>query len=240
MGSPRRREEVLHGDFQGVRHAHERMQGQVSASFDLRDPLERGSEAHTELLLGHALAPPQLGDTPADGLANALGIERTHQVTLASGPPRINKVIPLVYGDADVRYKVQATRGIMALTRRVCILLVDDDGALRRMTRRALAHDFDIVDVADGDEAIRALQEQTFDAVVTDLEMPNVDGAGVVAWLELHQPALAKRVVVTTGGASGATRQAWLDRWGGELLLKPYSIADLSHAILRAAGKGEP
>ena len=120
--------------------------------------------------------------------------------------------------------------------KRLSILLIDDDAGVRRAAKRALLHEFDVLDVADGAEAIQALRSGRFDAVVTDLVMPNVDGAGVVAWLERYQPALVERVVIMTGGASTATRQAWLDAWKGELVAKPCSAKDLARAIRRVAG----
>ncbi len=238
-GALRRLEKIPEWHLQRVGDPNERMQRHVAAALELRDPLKRGAEQDAELLLRHLPLFSQLGDPPADAATNAVGIEGAHIATLPFVRAGINKVIPLVIRTGSVQSYVDVSREIMTARERIRILLIDDDAAVRRSVRRALADQFEVVEAVDGVDAIRLLRQQRFDVVVSDLEMPNVDGAGVVAWLERHQPALAKRVLVVTGGPRDPARQAWLDSFDEErVLLKPCSAKELSDAIGRLTRRG--
>lgn len=57
------------------------------------------------------------------------------------------------------------------------ILVVDDDGGLRHTIAEALAqHDFDVLQAADGLEALALLEQQRCDFVMLDVNMPHLDG----------------------------------------------------------------
>lgn len=99
----RRLEQLLERRLQRVRNPHERMQRHVAPAFDLGDPLKRRAEKNAELFLRQSLLLPDLGDSPANGAANSVGIERAHPATLPSLAPSINKVIALVSEEADVQ-----------------------------------------------------------------------------------------------------------------------------------------
>ncbi len=60
---------------------------------------------------------------------------------------------------------------------RKTLLIVDDSLIARRMVRFALhGIDYTILEAADGTEAVRILYSQTVDLMVTDLNMPNMNG----------------------------------------------------------------
>jgi len=223
----RRFEKRIEPDAKRVGHAHEGVHGHVPAALDLRDPLKRRPEKHAELLLRHPFFFAQLRDATADSSANSLGIDGSHAPTLPFAHPRINKVIALVSQEPTVFVDVHAFSEIMRLR----ILLIDDDEAMRRSVRRALDVEMDIADAPNGAAAIALLRRESFDAVVTDLEMPDGDGRSVVEWLERYQPALAKRVIIVTGGARDEKKRVWLDAWAGSVLRKPFSANELAHVI---------
>ncbi len=57
------------------------------------------------------------------------------------------------------------------------ILHADDSPSVRRWVAEQLADDeLKVVSVADGDLALQAMQQNSFDLLLTDLEMPNLDG----------------------------------------------------------------
>lgn len=66
---------------------------------------------------------------------------------------------------------------------RLRILFVDDDPAILRALRRALTPDtgrWDMTFVVGGASGLAALDAQPFDVLVTDLEMPDIDGRVLV------------------------------------------------------------
>lgn len=121
------------------------------------------------------------------------------------------------------------------------VLLVDDDDLLRRTFARVLAVRFDVTEASDGRRAVELLGAETFDAVVTDLEMPFVGGDGVAAWLATNQPALAERLIVVTGGAKHVAQVEWLRTVEpGRLLRKPCAASDLVSAVEAVLRGGAP
>ena len=80
------------------------------------------------------------------------------------------------------------------------VLVVDDEPNLRRVLGAQLSRDgYEVHTVADGEAALRILQEQYVDVVITDLRMPRLDG------LELLRRALALEpelpvVIITAHG----------------------------------------
>jgi CheY-like chemotaxis protein len=126
----------------------------------------------------------------------------------------------------------------MTSSTRLTILIVDDDDALRRSLARALATSYDVVQAADGIEAVAILDKQTFDAIVTDLDMPRMGGDELVAWLATNQPDVALRVVVVTGGARRESQATWLNGFRGRVLVKPVEAAVVSAAVEAVARGG--
>jgi CheY-like chemotaxis protein len=87
------------------------------------------------------------------------------------------------------------------------VLLVDDDSTLVQVFARFLSrHGFSVRTCGGGAEAVEALYGGTFDVVVTDLEMPGMDGFALLAWIRQHQPGVS--VVVMSGcNAPGVGRR---------------------------------
>jgi DNA-binding NtrC family response regulator len=85
-------------------------------------------------------------------------------------------------------------------------LVVDDDpAAVNGMSYLLVDDGHTVAPFTCGAEAVEALSQDSFDAVVTDLEMPNVDGLAVVRAAREHQPH-ACLVVATARGP-----EKWVD-----------------------------
>ena len=75
----------------------------------------------------------------------------------------------------------------------VSILVVDDSSFNRLLLRRRLGElGYPGVTVAeDGIKALASMAEQDFDVVLLDLEMPNLDGIGVLERMRSFRPGVA-------------------------------------------------
>ena len=121
--------------------------------------------------------------------------------------------------------------GAATLTRLPHILCADDDPALRRALTRLLIHAGYKVTVAkDGLEAWEALQADRFDLLITDQEMPRLDGLGLAAKARLHGLSVP---VILMSGSLEAVGQAEGPRFAGALL-KPCSGNLLLKVVERA------
>lgn len=89
------------------------------------------------------------------------------------------------------------------------ILAVDDSAAMRRIigaTLQAAGHE--VVEACDGDEALSIARDSRVDLVLTDLNMPRLDGIGLVRALrELPAYAYTPLFVLTTESSVEHKRQ---------------------------------
>jgi CheY-like chemotaxis protein len=114
-----------------------------------------------------------------------------------------------------------------------CILLVDDDIDLLDTLVRLLRRQGYTCRVArSGDEAIRAVEAELPDVVVTDLRMPGVDGWAVARYARQQCPPVP--VIVMTAYTTSETYQNTRRMGGTTYLTKPFASADLMDAIWRA------
>jgi len=84
--------------------------------------------------------------------------------------------------------------------RRLRILYVDDDEAVRMASGRRLRRAFDVDLAGDVDEVEAAVRANEYDGFVTDLDMP-VNGVETIRRLSLVEPRLARRAVIFTAAA---------------------------------------
>jgi len=106
------------------------------------------------------------------------------------------------------------------------ILVVDDEPLIRQLNTEILLDAGYQVDVADdGAVAWEALQLYNYDLLVTDNDMPNVSGVGLLQ--KLHAAQLSVPVIMATGTWPHAElkQQPWLQIEAQ--LLKPYTMAEL-------------
>jgi two-component system chemotaxis sensor kinase CheA len=101
---------------------------------------------------------------------------------LASGEP-VGVLSPSILSQREYLRALPPTREPVAV-RRVRVLLVDDSLVTREMERRLLEDaGFDVSAAGDAEEALWLLAEESFDCVVTDIEMPRIDGFELTAQL---------------------------------------------------------
>ena len=89
------------------------------------------------------------------------------------------------------------------------ILAVDDSPSMREMVRIALTGaGFDVTQAADGEEALQIARQTSFDLVLSDVNMPRMDGISLIRALRAenayrHTPIL----MLTTEGSVDRKRQ---------------------------------
>jgi DNA-binding response OmpR family regulator len=110
------------------------------------------------------------------------------------------------------------------------ILIAEDDDALARFIRQGLeAENYSIEVVSDGEQARHAAMEQDFDLVILDLNLPTIDGIGVLRHLRLKKPSIP--VLVLTQRTRVEDRVECLDTGADDYLGKPFSFSELSARI---------
>jgi DNA-binding response OmpR family regulator len=113
------------------------------------------------------------------------------------------------------------------------ILLVDDDTPFREMLSAALCkRGHVVVSAKDGTEGLSLFAEMTFDLVITDIIMPDMEGIGMM--LEMRRKMPGQQVLAISGGGRIAA-ESFLEaarRLGARVVLeKPFNIAALLAAL---------
>jgi signal transduction histidine kinase/CheY-like chemotaxis protein len=113
------------------------------------------------------------------------------------------------------------------------ILLVDDDRSIARLCQRLLERaSFEVIACTDPMDAIRVLEAQKSDLLITDIRMPVMDGFELIRRCKQLQPSLP--VLVMTGFGSVDTAIQALYRGVDGLILKPFeNTSDLVRAVER-------
>jgi DNA-binding NarL/FixJ family response regulator len=110
-------------------------------------------------------------------------------------------------------------------------LLVDDDPSVLRGLWRMLKHsrpDFKINGASGAAQALEALSELSYDAVITDLQMPGGGGEAVLEALAKHYPETASIVHSSQLESLDTTRIRMLAH---AVLAKPASEAEIVEAV---------
>lgn len=117
------------------------------------------------------------------------------------------------------------------------LVVVDDDAGLREMLTAWLEHaGFAVTACADGRAALEALDGDTFDAVLSDIRMPGMEGLELLR--AVRDKDLDLPVVLLTGGPSLETAVEAL-AWGAlDYLIKPVRAERLLETMGRAVKLG--
>jgi nitrogen-specific signal transduction histidine kinase/CheY-like chemotaxis protein len=116
------------------------------------------------------------------------------------------------------------------------ILLVEDDDAVRLLTRQLLEHyGYRVEDAASAARAMEmyATADPPFRLLITDVSMPEMDGTELVRRLRRVDPGL--RVLLFTGYSEELSRHP-ADLQGVPVLAKPFSAEALAGAVREALG----
>jgi two-component system response regulator FlrC len=114
------------------------------------------------------------------------------------------------------------------------LLVVDDDEGLRSFLEAALTSEgHDVTVAVDGADALRRLDAAGFDAVITDLKMPGVDGMQVLQHVRAEHPGT--QVIVLTAHGSIETAVEAMRAGACDFLQKPVgSPRELRMVVARA------
>jgi PAS domain S-box-containing protein len=121
------------------------------------------------------------------------------------------------------------------------ILIVDDEPEISLTIAEALEPDGHSIDIAsNGREALSRIEVEdmpgrgtTYDLVISDLRMPDLDGPGLFAEVRRRWPDLACRFVFITGDTLSVPARGFLTETGVPVIEKPFTAAGLRETIAR-------
>ena len=112
------------------------------------------------------------------------------------------------------------------------VLVVDDEAEIADMMRTMLdVAGYEVATAESGAVALELLDTARFDFIISDLRMPDMDGAELWREVRARVPALAQRMLFVTGDALSTDAQRFLAETGCRSLDKPFTRAGLLAAV---------
>src|SRR5262245_59886949 len=170
------------------------------------------------------------------GLAVSLGIVESHSGSLTVDcPPEGGAVfqvlLPVQVADAQPHREPASLLTLLEpLGPR--LLIVDDEPEVGALLADTLRRDAGGIDVAaSGQEALQLMAEREYEAILTDLRMPEMDGPELYRQVEKRWPHRARLMIFITGDALSPTVQTFLAGTGQPYLEKPFVPAEVRKVV---------
>jgi DNA-binding NtrC family response regulator len=117
------------------------------------------------------------------------------------------------------------------------ILISEDKSSMRHLLRQVFEETgFEVVEAADGEEALARIREGALDLVITDVKMPKADGMTVLKECRAVLPRTPVIVMTAFGTIENAVETM---RYGAfDYIVKPFSISEIELKVQRAFEQG--
>ncbi len=173
------------------------------------------------------------------GLSFSYGVVETHGGTLrlvspADGGARFEIELPCVLRAPEVGAAEAATCRTEAEASGRSILVVDDEPAIAELLGEILeAEGYRVELVESGNAALARIEARNFDLVLSDLNMPDLDGRGFHDQIRDRYPRLLDGLIFMTGDTLGQKSRSFLRRCGCPVIEKPFMPNEVVEVVRR-------
>ena len=117
------------------------------------------------------------------------------------------------------------------------ILIVDDDDSIRSVLYDLLSEQYECHTASTADEALQYLEYEKYDAILTDIAMPGLDGISLLKRIQLRD---SDTPVILISGKAGEQDEKYLTDLGAfAFISKPFSLDEIERVIERAVGRAK-
>ena len=114
------------------------------------------------------------------------------------------------------------------------ILAVDDSPSMRDMVHMALTSaGFEVMQATDGDEALALARTSAFDLILSDVNMPRMDGIALIRALRAEEAYRHTPILMLTTDASTERKREGKEAGATGWIVKPFDPAQLIATMLR-------
>src|SRR5437660_12562949 len=121
------------------------------------------------------------------------------------------------------------------------VLVVEDSSSMRAYLTTILesgseSYDLEIVEAASGFEALKTLPHHKFDAILTDINMPDINGLELISFLKNHPIYKSIPIMVISTESTAEDRKRAAALGVEEYLSKPFEAPELVDKLRRLVG----
>ncbi len=118
------------------------------------------------------------------------------------------------------------------------VLVVEDSKAIRSMMRVSLEEAGNIfaVEAGSGFEALKALPTRPFDLIITDINMPDINGLELISFVRSNPAYKNIPLIIVSTEKSDADKKRGLALGASSYIVKPFSKQELMAAVTKVLG----
>ncbi|MFZ6017554.1 MAG: response regulator [Nitrospirota bacterium] len=115
------------------------------------------------------------------------------------------------------------------------ILIVEDSATTRTMIRAIVedAGDFDTTEASSGFEALKLLPTQEFDLIITDINMPDINGLELINFIKGNPRYSHIPLIIVSTERSEKDRKRGMALGAAAYITKPFRAAEIQEVIKR-------
>lgn len=115
------------------------------------------------------------------------------------------------------------------------VLVIDDSSTIRSLITHSLEelNDYEMVEVKNGFEALKALPKFNFDLIITDINMPEINGLEIVNFVRKHPEYQNIPLIIVSTENGDEDRKKGLLLGANEYLTKPFDSEQIKEVVIR-------
>lgn len=119
------------------------------------------------------------------------------------------------------------------------VLVVEDSSAMRGFISSILDHveGCDVIEVDNGYEALRILPREAFDLIITDINMPDINGLELLSFVRNNATYENTPVLIVTSESSERDRERGMALGANAYLSKPFAPDELRSVVRKLLGQ---
>ena len=121
----------------------------------------------------------------------------------------------------------------MPAAKSITVMIADDQASMRSLIRNSLEQIgfVDIREARDGEECLKAVIAKPANLVISDFNMPNLDGIGLLRSIRAYPPTSKLAFIMLTGRADRELVQRAVQFGVNNYLVKPFTTAQLKEKL---------
>jgi two-component system, chemotaxis family, chemotaxis protein CheY len=123
------------------------------------------------------------------------------------------------------------------MNKTIRIMTVDDSASMRQMVSITLkGAGYDVVEATDGRDALEKMEKHSIHMLITDINMPNLDGIGLVRKVRSHAVYRFIPIILLTTESQGSRKQEGKTAGATGWIVKPFKPDQLLGVVKKVIG----